>query len=161
MSHGKTRTVLAAWVLAALIASQGAASAKPLSSEECEELISEWKGLVSVENMVRQDPQAAVKAGLNAQKLERIKRYLFVEEQLRFRCPGVKLPDVPMPQDANASETPSGPTVPLPLRKPAAPRKGADLAPDAGNAPSETSTMLAGFQVLAPAAQSPHWPRKR
>lgn len=106
------------------------ARAKPLSSEECTKLVAEHAELSKkdVESLMDQDPVIAAKQ-MKPEQLSDIERFLFIEGQIRFRCPAVKLavPDPPAfdpPEDQSKTaesedKQPAGPTVPLPERKPA------------------------------------------
>lgn len=93
-----------------------AVSAKPLSSEECAKLVAEHAELAKrgIEKRMDMDPVTAGES-LTKDELNEIERFLFVEGQIRFRCPEVQLavPDPPMP------------TVPMPLRKPSPPARSA------------------------------------
>jgi hypothetical protein len=63
------------------------ANAAPLEKAECEKLKAEKKSLVvlGVEKNMAKGPEW-VKANLEASQLDLIKRYLTVDEQLKFRC---------------------------------------------------------------------------
>lgn len=106
------------------------AAAKPLSSEECTKLVAEHAELAKkdIESLMDQDPVMAAKQ-MKPEQLSEIERFLYIEGEIRFRCPAVKLA-VPVPpafeppeeQEKTAeseAKQPSGPTVPLPDRKPA------------------------------------------
>lgn len=111
MTSGLTRVCVA--LLAGLMCPWGhTVAAKPLSTEECAKLVSEHAELVKkgVEQRMNQDPEEA-KASMDREALNEIERFLFVEGQIRFRCPEVEL----------AIPDPPKPTVPLPIRKPPPP----------------------------------------
>lgn len=103
------------------------AMAKPLSTEECTKLVGEHAGLVKkdVEKLMDTDPATATEK-LKPEQLIDIERYLFLEGEIRFRCPEVKvaIPELPKPepQKAKVEEPPlvddDGPGVPMPDRNP-------------------------------------------
>jgi hypothetical protein len=84
--------------LTALVLTFSPAVAKPLLSEACVELASEHTKLRKggVEEVMDQDPQKAGET-LNPEDLAKIERYLFIEGQIRFRCPKIKLPKIKDP----------------------------------------------------------------
>jgi len=120
-----------------------ASLAKPLSSKACVKLVNEHAQLLKtgVEQQMRKDP-ATAGSTLKSRQLANIDRFLFIEGQLRFRCPEVQLPgmDTPEHSEAQAAEfkkrtkkeaearkaknkktvrkKPKGPNVPLPDRNP-------------------------------------------
>ena len=110
------------------------ASAKPLPSEACVRLVDEHDKLSKggIEKSLAQDP-ATASENIEAEQLANIERFLFIESQIRFRCPAVKLPGLktPAPSKAQAAKMekkqiqPRGPEVPLPKRKPVPPSKRA------------------------------------
>lgn len=106
--------------------------AKPLSSEDCAKLVSEHSDLAKkdIEAMMDQDP-AIASTSMSPEQLAEIERFLFIEGEIRFRCPEIKLavpkPPAPEPTPEEAKtasektqqpEQPAGPPVPLPQRKP-------------------------------------------
>lgn len=121
--------------VALLLIAPQATSAKPLSSEECAKFAAEHAKLAKkgLEKAMDQDPDKA-KAQLEPQQIADIERFLFVEGEIRFRCPEIKLaiPDPPEPvkdkaaeKEKKKAEKPSGPQVPLPQRKPKRPTRRA------------------------------------
>ncbi len=74
-------------LLAGLAFAPLAASAAPLDQKECERLKAEKRSLagLGVEKDMAKGPEW-VKANLQASQLDLIKRYLTVDEQLKFRC---------------------------------------------------------------------------
>lgn len=119
------------------------AAAKPLSSEECARLVEEHAELAKkgIEKRMDQDAAEASKT-LKPDQLQEIERFLFVEGEIRFRCPEIKLaipePSKPAPAEKTAEEKspkekkaeekvekPAGPPMALPNRKPAQPKKRA------------------------------------
>lgn len=110
------------------------APAKPLASEACVRLVDEHAKLSKdgIEKSLAQDPAKASET-IKAEQLANIERYLFIESQIHFRCPAMKLPGLktPAPSKAQAAKMgkkkvqPRGPMIPLPKRKPALPAKRA------------------------------------
>ena len=103
------------------------ASAKPLSSEECVRLVDEHAKLTrnGIEKSLAQAPPVISETS-KTEQLASIERFLFLESQIKFRCPDVILPGE---EEAVATKTPAvtlkkiqtrprGPKVPLPERKP-------------------------------------------
>lgn len=80
--------------------------AKPLSSEACVELVNEHAMLLKagVEAYMKRDP-AKASSTLRAEQLANIDRFLFIEGQIRFRCPEMELPglDTPLHSAAQAA----------------------------------------------------------
>ena len=121
----------------------GASFSKPLSSKACVALVNEHAKLLNagVEKHMRGDP-AVASSTLKPEQLASIDRFLFIEGQLRFRCPEVRLPGLGVPaksqaqaaafqkrakqeaaahranQQKNRAEKTKGPGVPLPDRNP-------------------------------------------
>ncbi|MHA1164216.1 MAG: hypothetical protein ACTSP0_01350 [Alphaproteobacteria bacterium] len=110
------------------------ASAKPLTSEACVRLVDEHGRLSrgGIEKSLARDP-ASARDNIKAEQLALIERFLFIESQIRFRCPAVKLPglEITPPSKAQTAKVekkqsrPRGPMIPLPKRKPASPAKRA------------------------------------
>lgn len=94
--------------VASVLFSSGRAVAEPLDPEQCGKLSAEHKKMIGegIEAELTKGPEWAV-ANLGEEGLSRIKHFLTLEEQIRFRCPLI--------QKAAAK---AGPTVPLPLRNP-------------------------------------------
>ena len=112
--------VLAGLISAALPVVAGAAMAEPLDKESCANLQVERSKLLT------RDMQAAldqgpdwVKTHLKNEDIERVRRFLSVEEQIQFRCRGGGAAKVPTKSTAATPEYAS--PVPLPDRKPASP----------------------------------------
>lgn len=98
-------TVMALW------AALTPAAAAPLDAEECGRLAEEHKVLVGagIEAQLAKGPDWG-RDNLDQAQLDRIKQFLAIEEQLRFRCPLVR---------HVKAETPKrGAGIPLPLRNP-------------------------------------------
>jgi len=127
--------------MSALAASQRDAATKPLSSEACVKLVNEHTELAKtgIEKVMDQGPENTG-ATLNKEQLARIERFLFIEGQIRFRCPEIQLPGLGVPEPSNAQaerlgkkkaaelekeslKKPKGPVVPLPRRKPKPPSR--------------------------------------
>lgn len=132
-----TAAVFAVFVL------PGASFSKPLPSKACVALVNEHAQLLNagVEKHMRGDP-ATASSTLKAEQLANIDRFLFIEGQLRFRCPEVRLPGLGVPakseaqaavfqkrakqeaaahrasQQKNRAKKPKGGAVPLPDRNP-------------------------------------------
>jgi hypothetical protein len=81
-------------VLAVTSAATLPADARPLSREECDTLSAELDVMAKtdVPNAVLRGPEWAI--AHMPQAMEQVKRYLLVEEQLRFRCTGKRVPDL-------------------------------------------------------------------
>jgi hypothetical protein len=104
------------------------ASAKPLASEACVRLVDEHARLSrdGIEKSLAQDPAKASET-IKAEQLANIERFLFIDSQIRFRCPAMKLPRLKTPASSKAQKAkidkkkarPRGPMVPLPDRNPA------------------------------------------
>ena len=125
-------TVFLGLILSAAIPVRG--SAKPLTSEACVRLVNEHDTLSKggVEKSLARDP-ASERDNIKAEQLALIERFLFIESQIRFRCPAVKLPGLKItpPSKARTAKVeknrrrPRGPSIPLPIRKPASSAKRA------------------------------------
>ncbi len=116
-----------------------ASFSKPLTSGACVELVNEHARLLKtgVETHMKGDP-AVASSTLKPEQLANIDRFLFIEGQLRFRCPEVRLPGLGVPATSEAqaakfqkrakqeaaahrasqAKKPKGPAVPLPDRNP-------------------------------------------
>ncbi len=95
------------------------AAAKPLLSETCVKLAGEHVELRKAgieEAMDQQDPQKAGEA-LKPDDLAKIERYLFIEGQIRFRCPEIKLPSIKNPKNDKSKESGSGAAKKKPAKK--------------------------------------------
>lgn len=112
------------------------ALAKPLSSEDCAKLVGEHAELSGrgIEKAMDREPANADQQ-MKPEEFADIERYLFIEGQIRFRCPGVRLaipePAEPPQEQAAKGEkrepkAPAGPPVPLPRRKPSPVAEKAD-----------------------------------
>lgn len=104
------------------------ASAKPLTSKACVRLVDEHDKLSrgGIEKSLARNPASAHET-LKAEQLALVERFLFIESQIRFRCPASKLPglEITPPSKAQTAKAekkrsrPRGPSLPLPKRKPA------------------------------------------
>ena len=79
--------------------------AKPLQSETCVKLAGEHIELrkAGIEEAMDQDPTKAGEV-LKPEQLAQIERYLFIEGQIRFRCPEIRLPGIKDPDLKNAKK---------------------------------------------------------
>lgn len=148
----KTTVTCVTLACLAAIAAPGDVAAKPLSPDECKARLTEHTDLVSkgAASLLEKEPDW-VKSNMTEADLNRIKRLLEVEDDIRFRCQGVDVAGVTPgqllgrkaddndgaegdsdsePQEKAAKGKPvkaiTGPDIPLPLRKPAPPKR-ADL----------------------------------
>lgn len=78
-------------------------AAKPLDNESCTKIVDEFDSLrkSGVEKAMDSDP-AKAKENMSPQMMVNIERYLFLEGQLRFRCPHIKLS---LPGEQRSAET--------------------------------------------------------
>jgi len=127
-------------VTAAALASMmvpGAAAAAPLDKAACAGLEAELKALRSggIEKVLAEGSENGpgwALANITLNDIERIKRYLALEDDIRFRCPGVDLPAPPVenqmvvPAAAKAGSAGSG--IPMPSRRPEPPAKNGKSA---------------------------------
>lgn len=116
------------------------AVAEPLDKESCAKLQSERKQLLNrdMQTALEQGPDW-VKTHLTDEAIERVRRFLSVEEQIQFRCRGggVAKPAAKA-TDASAKEVD---TVPLPDRKPTPPSAAmGDSTPSQALANSDKTT---------------------
>lgn len=81
----------------------GTAVARPLSKQDCKELSRERADLAKsgIEKAIVKGP-GWTNSNMPAGTLEQVRHYLSVEEKLRFRCKGIKLPDLAPEQTAAA-----------------------------------------------------------
>lgn len=140
--------------LAAAVAVANPASARPLDRESCNALAAERGKLASkhgIEKAIIKGPDWT-RAKMPAGTLDRVRRYLTVEEQLRFRCRGKKPPllDPERPAGDSAEAAPSSPE-PAPRQKV---RRSAVVAPPQ---PSRTELTPRPTEAAALAA-APHDP---
>jgi len=149
---------LAAWAGGA---APGAAN-EPPAKEACDALEAERAGLAAagVPELLKRPP-AEVRAAHGAGKVEQVRRYIALQEQLLFRCGQAKLrvlPGAEAEEGAQAAAAKGGapqaassapPVPPIPRRKPAAkPRPAAQKAPAAAAAGQ-------GSEAAKPAAAKP------
>lgn len=124
MSNRTTgRKVVAAALLAAGLVPVTAADARPLKKEQCDALAQERAKLATsgVERAIVKGPswtQQNMAVGI----VGKVRRYIEVEEQLRFRCTGKKPPE--WPPEASAAATAEKPSEPI-VKKPAERKKSA------------------------------------
>ncbi len=149
----------AAFILGAVAAPFGA-SADPLDKDACGKLQSEKQALVvlGVDKEFAKGPEWA-KANLAQAELNLLKRYLTIEEQLKFRC-GMAVVNLSIPDDEDGpDETTVAPSVPLPTRR----DQSATVKPPAKPATPPVKTQPAGAvkpATGAPAKPAPKTPAK-
>ncbi|MEC9369472.1 MAG: hypothetical protein VX871_12365 [Pseudomonadota bacterium] len=133
------------------------ANAKPLSEAECQQRVIEHADLLSkgASSAAEKEPDW-VKANMTPADIERVKRLIQVEDDIRFRCFNVSVAGVTpgvllgkgrnQPDDdddekdddkgeaksadkakGKGEDARSGPDIPLPLRKPSAPKRAETL----------------------------------
>jgi hypothetical protein len=116
---------LAILISAAASFAGAVAVAEPLDKESCANLQAERRGLLTPEMQaaLERGPDW-VKKNLDEAKIERVRRFLSVEEQIQFRCRGGGVAKMP----AKSTETPpqDAAIVPLPDRKPTSPAAQSD-----------------------------------
>ncbi|GAB4230917.1 MAG: hypothetical protein Kow0032_12960 [Methyloligellaceae bacterium] len=128
-----------ALALAACVVFGETTHARPLKKEACTALMQERSELAKAEvvDALIRGPEWT-KAHLPASVLPRVQRYLEIEEQLHFRCRGVKVPIIEGAQEP-AVETAATRRTPEQLEKPATTTKSqAAPAPQAAAKPKET-----------------------
>lgn len=105
MTSGLKRFFTAFLGLTALATQLLPAAAKPLQSEICVKLASEHIELRKggVEESMNHDPEKAGEI-LKPEELAKIERYLFIEGQIRFRCPEIRLPEIKDPDLSKTKE---------------------------------------------------------
>jgi hypothetical protein len=149
---------LAIWLSALAAAAVPAAAAK-LDGEACRRIRAEHEGLVAtgVRGDMGRGPDWA-KANLPPERLERIKRWLTLEEDLRFKCnevrPTTLKPGGEDPEDGEATKpAPAAAPAPAPAqrRRAAQPAQPAAQPPAAAAAPAQPAP--AADPAPLPAAQ--------
>ena len=112
-----------------------ASCAEPLDKESCANLQSERKQLLNREMQAALDQGPDwVKSHLSEPEIERVRKFLAIEEQIEFRCRGGGI------KKTEAKATPPG-GVPLPDRKP---------TPPSTDAQTNASQALADSDKTAP-----------
>ena len=144
------RTAGTALILGALAAPLGAA-ADPLDKDSCGKLQSEKQALVvlGVDKEFAKGPDWA-KANLAQAELNLLKRYLTIEEQLKFRC-GMAVVNLTIPDDPEDGLDDDAARVPLPERR----DQSATVKPPAKPATAPAKTQPAGVVKPAPAPAAP------
>jgi hypothetical protein len=131
------------------------ASADPLDKDACGKLQSEKQALVvlGVDKEFAKGPEWA-KANLAQAELNLLKRYLTIEEQLKFRC-GMAVVNLTIPPDEDGPDEVAAPTarVPLPERR----EQSATAKPPAKPATAPVQTQPAG--VVKPTPATPAAPK--
>jgi hypothetical protein len=150
--------------LLALIAGPLSARAEPLDKDACTKLQVEKQSLV-VLGVDKEFGKGAdwAKANLAPAELNLVRRYLVIDEQLKFRC-GFAVVTLQVPADepddgAEEGAAPAGKTVPVPHRKAAAAKPGAKPAAAAGAAKPASAAVKAqttpAGKPAAPAKAAP------
>jgi acyl-CoA synthetase (AMP-forming)/AMP-acid ligase II len=139
----------AAFILGA-VALPLSASADPLDKEACGKLQSEKQALVvlGVDKEFAKGPEWA-KANLGQAELNLLKRYLTIDEQLKFRC-GMAMVNLTIPADEDGPDevvAPAPGRVPMPERR----EQSATVKPPAKPA-APVQTQPAGVVKPTPAA---------
>jgi hypothetical protein len=153
-SHFGRNLMQPRWILAlmALLCVPGPALAAKLDAEACRKVKGEHEALMAagVRGDMGRGPEWA-KANLPPERLERIKRWLTLEEDLRFKCnearPTSLKPGSEDPEDGEAAKPAAAPA-PVP----AARKKAAQPAPAAPPAPA-AAPAASGAAQPAPEAQ--------
>ncbi|MGD9868129.1 MAG: hypothetical protein AB7U38_09060 [Hyphomicrobiales bacterium] len=151
----KTTVLCVSLLFVAGFSAPASVQAKPLGADECKARITEHDELVSkgAASLLDKEPDW-VKTNMTEGDLKRIRRLLEVEDDIRFRCIGMEVAGVTPGQllgkktdngdgddedkeasadasDKTAKVKPvkanSGPDIPLPLRKPAPPKRAESL----------------------------------
>lgn len=157
--------------LTAMLAAPGSLSAAPLEKPECERLQSEKQGLVvlGVDKEFAKGPDWA-KANLGQSELNLLKRYLAVDEQLKFRC-GMATVTLQVPDDPEdgADDNAAAPGAPVPPRKDQPATAKPAPAPKAAAKPQPATTKAGAIPMptipgmpsapVKPAAPKPAAPK--
>lgn len=98
----------------------------PLDRNHCQALSRDYATLLEegIEEEIAKGPDWAM-VNLSSEGIERIRRFLSVEDQIRFRCPGFELPGAASRQN---DAQPQRAGVPMPNRRPDAPEKSGKAA---------------------------------
>ena len=145
--------VTAVALLTACVAASSAAFAAPLDKGACEQLQAERATLVGlrIDQVFARGPDWA-KANLTPPDLDLVKRYIDLDEQLKFRCGLLAVVTLQVPEepedgpDDEASAPAGGGSAPAPKRKNAAVAKPAGKA-----AVAPVKTQPAGVLPVKPA----------
>ena len=134
VTSGLKRFYTAFLGLMALATQLSPAAAKPLLSEICVKLASEHieLGKGGVEESMNHDPEKAGEI-LKPEELAKIERYLFIEGQIRFRCPEIRLPGIKVPDLSKTKEAGIDDAKPKTRKK----RKGPPAPPPKRNPDTE------------------------
>ena len=137
----------ALWATAAVVAAWGAvpavSKAAALDPDSCAKLKTEQETMekAGLKEIVGKGPEWA-RTNLPAEKMSEIKRWIEVDEQLLFRCPGRHLVNLPLEPDppppappaedkrGEAEKSEARPPAPPAEKKAAAPEKKAPVAPE-------------------------------
>lgn len=156
MAHNCLRltTVAFAGLLSAALM-HGPADARPLKKATCDALVAERAKLArqGVEKAILKGPEWT-QANMPVQTLELVHRYLDIEDKLRFRCRGIKLPDLVPEQSASLAKPPSAPKEALKTPK-KAPKKRAATPETKKKAPKvKTAPVLIKLPPVAASQQN-------
>ena len=157
----RLRSAAAVSALAILAVPAGLA-AEPLDKEACSKLQAEKQTLVvlGVDKEFAKGPEWA-KANLQQAELDLLKRYLTLDEQLKFRCGmavvNLQIPDETPDGDDDDDAAPGAARVPLPERRDQAPKPAAakPVKPAPKPTPKSQSswnTETAPVEEISPAA---------
>jgi len=127
VTSGLTRIGTATLGLTVLATQLVPVSAKPLLSETCVKLVGEHVELRKggIEASMDHGPEKAGET-MKPEELAKIERYLFIEGQIRFRCPEIRLPGIKEP-DLSKSKKSKIKKAKIKEAKPVAPKKPAGL----------------------------------
>jgi hypothetical protein len=159
LSVFRRHTIQAIALLAAGLSGSSGLSADPLDKPACDRLQSEKQTLavLGVDKEFAKGPDWA-KANLAQSELNLLKRYIDVDEQLKFRCGlamvTLQLPDEPEDGPDDDSAPANGGTVPIPERRDAAMAK-----PAAKPAIAPVKTQPAAVKPGTPAAPAKPAPK--
>jgi hypothetical protein len=136
-------------LLAAVLATATPGAARPLDRVSCKALDTERGELASkhgIEKAVVKGPEWT-RAKMPPGTLEYVRRYLRVEEQLRFRCRGKKPPEL-NPEGASGESAESAPSSPKPAPKQKVRRSAVVLPPQPSRTqltprPTEAAALMA------------------
>lgn len=131
----------------------GPADARPLKKATCKALAAERAELArqGVEKAILKGPEWT-QANMAPQTLELVRRYLTVEEMLRFRCSGIKLPELAPEQIAAPPVKQPGKTLQASTTQAATPRSAKKNRIKPPPAPKKKPPVAAIKPVKQPAA---------
>ena len=159
LSERGRSTALAVSLAVTLALVAASSLAEPMAKDACDGVKAEQDGLVA--GGVRDDMAKGAdwaKANLGHDRLQRIQRYIELDEQLLFRCGHAKVRFVPPPEE----EAPAEP--PKPAEKPKAkpkPKPEAKAKPDAKGPAAEPAKAQAAPSEKAGAVVAPVKPKPK